>query len=72
MLAAGRLGDVLGHERCLVFGWMWFALWSLLAGISVYPHSFIFFDLCRGFQGMGVAMLIPCALALLGSVYREG
>ena len=72
MLVAGRVSDIFGYKRCFTFAWLWFALWSLLAGISVYSHSIIFFDLCRGFQGTAVAMLVPCALALLGSIYKAG
>ncbi|KUJ13896.1 putative aminotriazole resistance protein [Mollisia scopiformis] len=72
MLAAGRLGDIYGHKKLYVVGWLWFALWSLLAGLSVYSRSAIFFDICRAMQGIGPAILVPASLAILGSVYRDG
>ncbi|KAH8669151.1 putative transporter [Xylariales sp. PMI_506] len=72
MLPAGRTGDIFGHRRCYIVAWIWLALSSLLTGLSVYCHSFIFYSVCRGLQGLGTAMMIPCALAILGSVYKDG
>lgn len=48
------------------------SLWQLLAGISNYSNSQVFFDVCRAFQGIGVAATIPSALAILGTVYKPG
>lgn len=72
MLPAGRIGDMYGHHRCYVGAWVWLALSSLLTGTSVYCQSFTFYAICRGLQGLATAMLIPCALAILGSIYKEG
>lgn len=72
ILPAGRFGDVYGHRRMYIIGWSWFALWSLLAGLSVYSRSQIFFDVCRACQGIGPAILIPNGLALLGREYPDG
>ncbi|PYH48157.1 putative transporter [Aspergillus saccharolyticus JOP 1030-1] len=72
MLPAGRIGDIYGHRQCYIGAWTGLSIASLLAGISVYSHSFIFYAITRGLQGMATAMLLPCALAILGSVYREG
>ena len=69
MLPAGRIGDMYGHRRCFVGAYIWF---SIATGISVYSSSFIFYSVCRGLQGIACAMLVPCALAILGSVYKEG
>ncbi|KAL8641725.1 MAG: hypothetical protein Q9228_001497 [Teloschistes exilis] len=68
ILPAGRWGDLLGHKRLFVFGFIWFALWSLLAGISVWVHP-IFFFFCRGMQGIGPAIVLPNGIAILGTVY---
>lgn len=35
ILLAGRWGDIWGHKRVLVFGWGWFAVWSIVIGFSV-------------------------------------
>ena len=49
-----------------VLGYIWFALWSLIAGLSIYSRSQIFFDVSRALQGIGPAVLLPNSLALLG------
>ncbi|MCJ1229603.1 hypothetical protein MMC12_006272 [Toensbergia leucococca] len=72
ILVAGRLGDIFGHKRLFIIGYLWFALWSLIAGLSVYSGSQIFFDICRALQGLGPALLMPNALALFGRTYPPG
>ena len=72
ILIAGRLGDLHGHKRLFIAGYLWFGLWSLIAGLSVYSHSQIFFDVCRAFQGIGPALLLPNSLAILGRTYPPG
>ncbi|MCJ1283939.1 hypothetical protein MMC26_003270 [Xylographa opegraphella] len=72
ILVAGRLGDIFGYKNLFLLGWLWFSLWSLIAGLSVYAHSEIFFDFCRAMQGVGPAVLLPNALALLGHTYPPG
>lgn len=71
ILVAGRLGDVYGHKLMFVIGFSWFGLWSLLAGFSVWSGQ-VFFDCCRAFQGIGPAILLPNALAILGRTYPPG
>lgn len=73
ILIAGRLGDLYGHKRFFVAGWIWYGIWSLLAGFAVFVrHSPVFFDVCRGMQGIGPAFLLPNALAILGRTYPQG
>ncbi|KAI9821321.1 MAG: hypothetical protein M1827_004057 [Pycnora praestabilis] len=72
VLIAGRLGDIYGHQRMFLGGWLWFGLWSLIAGLTVYTTSPIFFDVCRAFQGIGPAFLLPNSLAILGRAYKPG
>ncbi|MCJ1370004.1 hypothetical protein MMC20_001216 [Loxospora ochrophaea] len=72
ILVAGRLGDIFGHKILFITGYCWFALWSLIAGFSAFSHNQIFFDICRGLQGIGPAMLLPNALAILGRTYPPG
>ncbi|UKZ74344.1 hypothetical protein TrVFT333_002009 [Trichoderma virens FT-333] len=69
ILIAGRLGDLFGHKIIFVIGFSWYALWSLLAGVSVWSSSIIFFDVCRAFQGMGPAFAVPSAVAIIGRTY---
>ena len=72
MVVAGRIGDICGHKNCFIYAWLWLAISSLLTGISKYSEKFVFYCFCRGLQGLAAAMLVPCALALLGSIYRDG
>ena len=72
ILIAGRLGDILGHKNLLIAGYLWYGVWSLVAGLSVYSHSQVFFDVCRALQGIGPALLLPNALAILGRIYPPG
>ena len=71
ILIAGRLGDLYGHKKLFILGFVWFGLWSLLAGLSVYSNR-IFFDCCRAFQGIGPAFTLPNAIAIMGRSYQPG
>ncbi|CAG8976822.1 hypothetical protein HYALB_00009086 [Hymenoscyphus albidus] len=71
ILPAGRLGDLYGHKRLVVTGFLWWALWSLIGGLSMYsgPTLLVF---CRAMQGIGPALCLPNAVAILGRTYRPG
>lgn len=72
ILIAGSLGDIFGLKRIFVIGWFWVAFWSLVTGFSYYSKSIIFYIVCRAFQGVGFALLIPCGMGILGNVYANG
>lgn len=65
----GRLGDMYGHKKLFLIGTVWYGLWSLIAGFSVYSES-ILFSICRGFQGIGPAFMVPNALAITGRTFQ--
>ncbi|KAF2873782.1 major facilitator superfamily domain-containing protein [Massariosphaeria phaeospora] len=71
ILPAGRLGDMYGHKRIYLVGWMWFAAWSFISGFC-YTSGIIFFSICRALQGIGPALLIPNAVALIGRTLPLG
>ena len=71
ILPSGRLGDLFGHRKIFVIGYLWLAVWSVIAGVSVYSGQ-ILFDICRAFQGIGLALIMPNALAILGRTYEPG
>ncbi|KAG5926797.1 hypothetical protein E4U53_002992, partial [Claviceps sorghi] len=71
ILFSGRLGDVLGYKRMLLAGLAWFSLWSLVAGLSVYA-DYTLAVLSRVLQGVGPAVCLPNALAILGAAYPPG
>ncbi|KAK5653591.1 hypothetical protein OQA88_8853 [Cercophora sp. LCS_1] len=75
VLPSGRLGDLFGHKRVFVMGWVWFAVWSLVAGfarVGEGRRGTVFFCVCRGLQGIGPALLVPNGQALMGRVYKPG
>lgn len=69
ILPAGRWGDLYGHKKLFVFGYVWFSTWSLIAGCSTWSRSKIFFDVCRALQGIGPAILLPNGIAILARMY---
>lgn len=71
ILVSGRLGDLFGFKRLLIAGFFWYALWSLVAGLSIYSGK-VLFIFARVFQGVGAAILLPNALGLLGRTYPPG
>ncbi|KAL7626799.1 multidrug-resistance type transporter aminotriazole resistance [Parahypoxylon ruwenzoriense] len=73
ILLAGRLGDLYGHKLIFLIGNAWFAGFSLVAGLSIYtPRPYAVFLFARLMQGMGPALLVPNAVALLGVTYVPG
>lgn len=71
ILLAGRFGDLFGYKKMLIIGFSWFTVWSMIAGLAVYSNH-VLFNFARVFQGVGPAILLPNALALLGSTYPPG
>ena len=69
ILFFGRCGDVFGYHNLFVIGFAWYSLWSIVAGVSVYSN-YVLFIFARTLQGIGPSMLLPNALAILGSTYR--
>lgn len=71
ILISGRVGDLYGHKKLFIIGWCWFALWSMLAGFSVFANQ-RFFACCRAFQGLGPSIILPNGIAILGRTYPPG
>lgn len=71
ILVSGRLGDLFGYKKMLVIGYIWYALWSLVAGLAVYSN-YVLFIFARVFQGIGPSICLPNGLALLGVLYSPG
>lgn len=77
VLPAGRLGDIFGHRRMFIIGFVWFAVWSLIAGFAEAVQragggGTVFFIASRAFQGIGPAILVPNGQAMLGRAYAPG
>ena len=62
----GRLSDVLGRKRVLLFSIGLFAVGSLLASVS---HSMVQLIVFRGIQGLGAGGIMPVVLTILGDIF---
>ncbi|KAJ4990089.1 Drug resistance protein [Stagonosporopsis vannaccii] len=71
ILPAGRLGDMFGHKKMYLIGWLWFAVCSCITGFA-YRWDDIVFSTLRALQGIGPALLIPNAVALIGRTLPAG
>jgi MFS transporter, DHA2 family, multidrug resistance protein len=68
LLTMGTLGDRIGRRRLLLIGSGAFALTSLLAAYSTSPEMLI---AARALQGVAGATLVPCAMALLFTMFTD-
>ncbi|KAF4980087.1 hypothetical protein FZEAL_3837 [Fusarium zealandicum] len=76
-LLGNRLGNVCGQRYTFVAGYLWFSLWSLLAGLSTYVQQngdagTVYFCVCRSMQGIGPALLVPNGQGMLQRAYPPG
>lgn len=72
ILISGKLGDLFGLKRMLMFGFIWSMVWSLITGLTNYSSSVIFFCFCRAMHGIGVAFILPNAIGVAGTQYPNG
>jgi EmrB/QacA subfamily drug resistance transporter len=68
LLGCGRLGDVIGHKRVFLFGLGWSAISLYLCGWAPTFAWLLFF---RIMQGVGTALLLSCAPALVTLAFPE-
>ena len=68
MLAFGRLGDVFGYGRVFRTGLLWNGVAFLLCAAA---PSFGWLLFCRFLQGIGAALILSCAPALVTGLFPE-
>ena len=69
MLLGGRAADLLGRRRILVAGTVLIGISSLIGGFAQSSGVLVGARLA---QGLGAAMMLPAALSILTTTYREG
>src|SRR5437868_6837279 len=69
MLLGGRAADRLGRRRVLVGGTLLLALSSLVGGLAGTAGVLVGARLA---QGLGAALMLPAALSILTTSFREG
>lgn len=72
ILVSGRLGDIYGYKKLYIIAYGIISISSVIAGVSAYSHSKVFFDVMRGFQGLGFSLAFPNSVALIGHYYPVG
>ncbi|KAI0432411.1 major facilitator superfamily domain-containing protein [Xylaria sp. FL1042] len=74
ILVSGRLGDIYGYKRMLCIGYAWFAVWTLISGLSIYnkENGYVMFVFTRVLSGIGPAITMPNGLAIFGAAYPDG
>ena len=68
LIPGGRLGDILGRRRMLIFGTALFGASSLVGGLA---PSAGFLIVARLVQGVGAAILFPLAIAVITNTFPE-
>ena len=68
LLTAGSLGDRYGRRRALMFGLVWFGVFSALASRAQSPTQLI---IARGCMGIGGAFIFPTTLSILTNTFRD-
>jgi len=69
VIMSGRLGSIHGHARVLLLGASWWIVWSLANGFC---NDFIAFNVVRAMSGVGGAMVVPNAVAIVGTTFPPG
>jgi EmrB/QacA subfamily drug resistance transporter len=69
MLLGGRAADLLGRRRVLVSGTVLIGISSLLGGFATSSGLLVGARLA---QGLGAAMMLPAALSILTTKFKEG
>ncbi|MDX6616221.1 MAG: hypothetical protein QOD60_1312 [Solirubrobacterales bacterium] len=69
MLLGGRAADLLGRRRVLVAGTVMIGVSSLIGGFAQSSGLLI---AARLSQGIGAAMMLPAALSILTTTFKEG
>ena len=68
MVFGGRLGDLLGMRRVFLIGALIFVLATAAAGAAQDIPMMI---AARAVQGVGAALMMPTALAIVSAVYPD-
>ncbi len=68
LLTAGSLGDRYGRRHALMFGLLWFGLFSGYASTVSSPTQLI---IARGLMGVGGAFIYPTTLSILTNTFRD-
>lgn len=68
LLLAGGLGDLYGRKQIFITGLILFSIVSLTGGLA---QSQLMIIISRAVQGIGAALIMPSAMAIITSIFTE-
>jgi len=68
LLLAGGIGDLYGRKRILIIGLILFSIVSLIGGLA---QSQLMLIISRAVQGIGAALIMPSAMAIITSIFTS-
>uniref|UniRef100_A0A7V0Z3N1 MFS transporter n=1 Tax=candidate division WOR-3 bacterium TaxID=2052148 RepID=A0A7V0Z3N1_UNCW3 len=66
LVPIGRIADIIGRQKVFFYGVIIFGIFSFLCSMA---RNFLFFIVCRVFQGIGGAMIFGTAVAILTGIF---
>lgn len=66
VLISGKLGDMIGHKKLLIWGVLGFTISSILCGLS---HTVSFLIAARALQGISAALMFPAQFAIIAQTF---
>ena len=69
IVMTGRLGSIYGHKKILLCGAAWWIGWTF---VNAFCNNFIAFNVARALSGIGAAMVVPNAIAMIGTTLPPG
>lgn len=72
VIIAGSLADLTPPKPLMVGGFLWSALWNLIAALAISPRLKVLFFVARAMQGLAAGVLVSASMSILGRVYNPG
>jgi MFS family permease len=72
VIISGSLADLTPPKPLMVGGFLWSALWNLIAAVSISPRLKVLFFVARAMQGLAAGVLVSASMSILGRVYNPG
>lgn len=68
LILSGRVADMFGRRRVLVFGLVWLGIWAIVIGFS---KTEVLLNVSRAMQGVGAAINVPACIGVLATYFSD-
>jgi MFS family permease len=72
VIISGSLADLTPPKPLMVGGFLWAAVWNVVAAVAISPRLKILFFVARAMQGLAAGVLVSASMSILGRVYKPG